>query len=259
MAARKTRLSSEETKTRLIDAGIEALKESGMSIGMDSVNLEQAVRDADVSRSSAYAVWSTEGLSPQEDFQRAVFFRAVADRKQTLESLRDLIGSTYVEIADSGTPQQVLKEIIRVTGKQNIEATADSISWKLVIALRAVLHSASEEERDQELVDWIHEQSEELRVHTIETVYKPLAAAVGLTPRPQYGDRAYELGEVCASAVSEGFSMRYWLDTRPYLDGLFHPDETDGEPNWSMYALVFEQIVHMFFLPASGSWDGPDG
>ncbi len=255
MAARKPRLSSDETKSRLIDAGIAALKESGMSIGMDSVNLEQAVRDAEVSRSSAYAVWTSDRFSPQEDFQRSVLLRAMEDRRETLDALGNLTAEILEQMHGVASPSQVLREIIRVAATQNIEATADSVSWKLVIALRAVLHSAKEGERDQELVDWMFETSEEIRTYAIENVHRPLAAAIGLKPRPQYGDRAFELGELCASAVSEGFSMRYWLDSRASLDGLHHHAELDGEPNWSMYALVYEQIVRMFFVPIEGDWD----
>lgn len=226
-----------------------------MSIGMDSVNLEQAVRDAQVSRSSAYAIWANERLSPQEEFQRAVLTRAVADRKETLVSLNEVVADAYDELADTGSPQQVMREMIRVAAKHNIEATADSMSWKLVIALRAVLHSAKEEERDQELVDWISHSTDELSAFTIETVLRPLANIVGIQPRPQYGDRAYALGEMCSAAVSEGLSMRYWLTPAPFLDGLYHPSELDGEPNWTMYALVYEQIVRMFFIPIAGDWE----
>ena len=226
-----------------------------MSIGMDSVNLEQAVRSAEVSRSSAYAIWSSDHFSPQEEFQRAVLTRAVADRKETLESLNDVIAKAYGELVGTGSLQQVMRELIRIAAKHNIEATADSMSWKLVIALRAVLHSAKEDERDQELVDWITSSTDELQAFTIETVLRPLAATLGIQPRPQYGDRAYALGEMSTAAVSEGLSMRYWLTSTPFLDGLYHPTEKASEPNWSMYALIYEQIVHMFLEPVDGDWD----
>ncbi len=255
MATRKPRLSSEQTRERLIDAGIAALNASGMSIGLDSVNLEQAVRDAEVSRSSAYAVWSNEGVSPQEDFQKAVLLRAIDDRRFTLEALTQQVVELYGELAATMTPRQVFREVVRQTATRNVHATAESAAWKLVIALRAILHSTREEDRDRELVEWMAESQRNLRDYTIESVYKPMAFALGIKPRPQYGERAYELGELCASAVSEGFSMRYWLDTPADLDNLQHHAVEGGEANWSMYALIFEQIVEMFFIPNSGSWD----
>ena len=255
MGLRRERLSSEQTRERLIDAGIEALHQSGMSIGLDAVNLEQAVRDAEVSRSSAYAVWSNEEYSPQEEFQRSVLIRAVSGQKSTLVELTETVATLFVELDGTMSRREVVREIIRQSANQNVKATSDSISWKLAIAIRAVLHSRPEEERDQELCQWMEETQVALREFTIASIYKPLAATMQIEPRPQYGERAYELGEVCVSAVSEGFSMRYWLESHQYLEGLEHPGVVGGEANWSMFALLFEQIVEMFFVPISGSWD----
>ena len=256
MAARKPRLSSEETKSKLIDAGIQALCSSGMSVGLDSVNLEQAVRDADVSRSSAYAVWSNSGYSPQEEFQREVLLRAISDRRKTLEELNSHVGALYDSLCKSGlSPREVMRELIRQTSAKNVRATADSIGWKLVIALRAVLHSAPPSERSDELVEWMNEQNAVLSQYTTEEVHKPMAAAFKLEPRPEYGERAWELAEVCASAVSEGFAMRYWLGEGDYVDGVPHPASNDGEANWGLFGLLYEQIVETFFIPTSGSWD----
>ena len=225
-----------------------------MSIGLDAVNLEQAVRDAEVSRSSAYAVWSSEQFSPQEEFQRRVLIAAVEDRKQTLVDLTETVGSIYLELVDTMPSRQVLRELIRRAAKSNVEVTSQSMSWKIVIALRAILHSTAEDERDEELVAWMNESAVAMREFTIEKIYKPLAETTGVVPRPQYGERAYELGEICSSAMSEGFSMRYWTEALPNLDGLPHPRFDDGK-EWSMYALLFEQVVEMFFVPASGCWD----
>ena len=255
MATRRPRLSSDETRTRLIDVGIESLRQYGMSIGLDAVNLEEAVREAEVSRSSAYAVWSNGGYSPQEEFQRAVLLRAIDERRVTLEVLTKHVGELYQGLGEKMGPGQMLREIIRQTGAANVKATADSTGWKLVIALRAIMHSAPEQERDQELVKWMSESAEAMRDYTIENVYKPLAAIVGLVPRAQYGERAWELGYEATSAITEGFSMRYWIDSANYLDGLKHHAMEDGEANWGMYAMIFEKITEIFFVPSSGSWD----
>lgn len=234
---------------------MEALHRSGMSIGLDAVNLEDAVRDADVSRSSAYAVWSNGGYSPQEEFQRAVLLRAIDERRVTLEALTQNVGSLYEQYGADLSPRELLREIIRQSAAQNVAATADSMGWKLVIALRAILHSTPNEERDEELVAWMSESAEAMRAYTIQNVYKPLADIVGLVPRPQYGDRAWELGYEATSAITEGFSMRYWLDSENYLDGLQHHAVEDGEANWGMYALIFERVTEIFFVPQSGSWE----
>ena len=226
-----------------------------MSIGLDAVNLEQAVRDADVSRSSAYAAWANDERSPQENFQRSVLMHTIEDRKVGLEELTTRLTALIEELHGTVTMRELMREIIREAADSNMEATTDSIGWKLAIALGATLHSAPEDQRDQELVEWMNESAVALREYTVERMYKPLTAAFGLKPRPQYGERAYELGEVCIAAVSDGFAMRYWLNTRSYLDGFEHHAIEGGEAKWSMHAMIFEQIAEMLFVPESGSWD----
>ena len=49
--------------------------------------------------------------------------------------------------------------------------------------------------------------------------------------------------------------MRYWLGEGDYVDGIPHPTAGDGEANWGLYGLIYEQIVETFFIPISGSWD----
>lgn len=254
-SGKRQRLSAEETRDRLIEAGMLLLADNGMSVGLDAVTLEQAVRDADVSRSSAYAAWSTDDrYLPQELFQRTVLRRAVADRNATIEQLQTIVTEVVVAHGETMSPEELLREMIRVGGAANVESVAGSTSWQLVIALRSILHSTFERNRDEDLALWMDESEEELRAETIRDVYRPLVELIGLTPRPEYGDRAYEYGEISAAAMTEGLAMRYSLQARRHLDGLTHPKDPTRE--WSLYSLMFEKIVHTFFLPpGGGEWD----
>ncbi len=257
-SAKRQRLSADETRERLVIAGMALLALNGMSVGLDAVTLEQAVRDADVSRSSAYAAWSTDDrYSPQELFQRTVLRRAVVDRNATIEQLQEIVMAVVVEHGETMNPRELLREMIRVGGAANVEAVAGSSSWQLVIALRAILHSTFGRGRDEDLAAWMDESEEELRFETINDVYKPLVEITGLRPRPEYGELAYQYGEISAAAMTEGLAMRYSLRAREHLDGLVHPHDPGRE--WSLYSLMFEQIVHRFFLPIDADDWNVDG
>lgn len=253
-SARRPRLSAEETRERLLAAGLADLARQGMSIGLDAVNLEQAVRDANVSRSSAYAVWSTDDdFAPQELFQREVLRAAVADRSATIARLQESATAVYVANVDTMSQRELLAEMIRVAGTENVQAVADSPSWQLVIAVRAILHSAPDDQRDDDLATWMSDSEEELRESTIADVFKPFVEILGIEPRPEYGDLAYQYGEISASAASEGLAMRYSLRAHEFVDGMVHPTHPDPDKLWSLYALMFESIVHTFFRPSDGS------
>ena len=254
MKTRRPRRSADETKTHLIEAGISELRRSGMSIGLDAVNLEQAVRAANVPRSSAYAVWSNEEEhSPQVGFQRAVLYAVIQQRKRTLEKLAQDSHDMLSGLQDTRPSRESMREIIRLTAGANATLAADSIEWRLTIALRSILVSSAEESRDQELVTWLQESALALRELTITTLYRPLAEAFEIVPRPQYGERAYELSEAAIAAFSEGLSTRDFIESPKNLHGLDHPDGASGE--WTLYALMCEKVLETFFLPASGSWE----
>ena len=247
-AGKRQRLSSDESRELLVDAGLQALKENGLSIGLDAVSLETAVRDSAVPRSSAYAVWSTDDVySPQESYQRTVLMRAIADRRSTLDSLMQQV----VVILDTAPPDmsqdELLREMIRVASANNTNELAGSWSWQIVLAMRTVINTAPAGGQDPELADWMNESEEELRLETIERVYKPMAAVFGLRPRPEFGERAWHLGEIAAASLAEGIAMRESLGASKYLNGLPNPSEPNGQDNWSLYALMFEQVMHTFF------------
>lgn len=255
-SGRRQRLSAEETSERLIQAGLASLARQGMSVGLDAVNLEQAVRDADVPRSSAYAIWSTHDvLAPQECFQRAVLRRAAEDRTRTIEQLETTAARIVEEHAGTSSPRELLIELVRVGGGENVVALSQSLGWQLMIAVRAILQSAPDS-LDAELTLWMNDSEEEVRMSTIEQVYRPFVELLGLEPRPEFGDDAYQYGEIAASSLAEGLAMRHQLRANEYLDGIVHPEIGDPAKPWSLYALMFEQLLRVFFRPANGvAWE----
>ena len=223
-------------------------------IGLDAVNLEQAVRDANVPRSSAYAAWSNEGdLSPQAAFQRAVLCEVLESRKRKLEALaRDSLGA-LTGFATDMPRRAKFRELIRRTAKTNLANSVESMEGRIAVALRSVLFSVPEELRDEELVRWLTKSSKELREVTIAALYRPIAEAFEIVPRPEYGDSAFALCEIAISAITEGITSRC-LDEEPTaLAALVHPEGAEGE--WSVYTLMCEKAVETFFIPAKGTWD----
>lgn len=250
VSKRRRRLSAEETRERLVAAGLDALAEHGMSIGLAAVTLDHAVRTAGVSRSSAYAVWSTdEDLSPQSLFQRAVLKEAVVERKRTIERAQQTVDDVVGRLGTDVAPSLLFRELARVTGGVNARAVADSRGWKTVVALRSVLHSEPDDARDEELAEWMSESERLYREETIREIYRPLAQLLGLRPRPEYGDTAYEYGEIAAAALAEGLAPRYFMDTARLLGDIERVSPGGGVESWSLFSIVFESIVMTFFEP----------
>lgn len=251
---KKDRLSSGETRARTLVAGLDALTASGLDVGLGAVNLERAVEAAGVSRSSAYAAWSGEqDFTPQELFQRTVLKRALAQRMTTIEEMRGSATEVLAKMGPDPDPRLLLKELIRVIGEIAVRSIATSTRWQLAVAVRSVLSSSPNEKREPMLAEWVEEGEERIREETIETFYRPLADLVGLRPRPEFGEKAFHYAELAASSLAEGMGSRYFMKASEY----FHDIEItgpDGEQSqWSLFSLVLERIVMMFFEPVDPS------
>lgn len=246
----RKRLSADETRERLIDAGLDSLARHGLSIGLDSVTLDNAVRDADVSRSSAYAVWSIDDeLSPQSLFQRAVLKQAVVERKEAVARTQRTALEVIEALGPDSSPADLFRELARLTGGSNARAVASSRGWQIVVALRSVLNSEPDRTRDEELAAWLSESERLYREETIREVYKPVAAVLGIRPKPEYGEQAWHYGDIAASALAEGLATRYFMDTAEYLDEIDRVGPTGRVEQWSLFSIVFESIVMTFFEP----------
>lgn len=262
----RRRLTAEETRERLIEVGLDALARSGMSIGLDAVSLETAVRDADVSRSSAYAAWSTDDrYTAQVLFQRTVLQRAVVERRRTIERTNESILAIVERASDDVSPRTLFRELCRVAGSVNARAVAESRSWQLVVALRNVLNSAPTDQRDDELAGWVSDSEDAYRVETIDSIYRPLVELLRLQPRSEYGDRAYHYGEIAAASLAEGIAPRYFMHSVEFLDDIPRRRDDGEEQPWSLFSIGFESIVMTFFEPidpddwVNGSVSGTNG
>lgn len=244
---KKQRLSAQQTRDRLVLAGLDALALNGLSVGLDAISLDQAVQDAGVPRSSAYAALSNGEGSPQEVLQRAVLMEAVATRSETIDGLMAQVGEFVAAPPEGLSGRALFRELIRIGGNYHFDGLSDSRAWRIVYAIRAIVNTGAPATQDAELIAWLAETDSELRNQTIDTLYKPLAELFGLQPRPQYGEDAWSLMEIAHSAVIEGLAMRSALDASKYFDELRHVDESDGESNWSLYALLFERFAEVFF------------
>lgn len=246
-AGRRQRLSSDETRERLIQAGYDALAQAGIGIGLDAVTLEQAVRDANVSRSSAYAAWADDELSPQEAFQREVLRRAMGQRIVATRAFEQTVRSVYAEHGSTMSKRELRREMVRVVGNGHVAAIEKVVEWRIVIALRALLLSAPPGSRDERLLAWLQASEKAGRLETIESIYRPAIEMMGLTPRPEYGDRAFHYAESAAASLTEGLAVRSALKADYLPADLRHPD--DAGNSWSIYTLVLEQILDLFFMP----------
>ena len=243
---RKRRLTQQETHELLLEEGVRALHGQGVGVGLDAVNLEGAIRSTGVARASAYRLWpATDDHGPQDLFQREVLRRAIGARDaaitRTIEVVTEIIG----RLGERATPHELYRAMIRPGAQTNLEGIRASPEWRIVIALHSLMSARPEHARDPDLVAMLDAAEAEWRARIENDFYRPLQDLLGLTPRPAFGDDAIQLMIVAANALAEGLISKDALrGPSSYVDRTWTLD--DGQ-EWSLFALVFEAIVPIFF------------
>jgi hypothetical protein len=146
MTTRPERVSADEIRQRMLDAGRELALEAGAALTIEQLRLEEVIRRARVPRSSAYRLW------PYKDdyLDDLLCYLAGAgswfsDRPvmtpETATVVRQLIDGNRALLATPEGRRALLREIVRVTAEHNYLMLSQSPQWRLHMALEATLGS----------------------------------------------------------------------------------------------------------------------
>lgn len=258
MVARKTRIrrSAEETRTVMLDTGIEQLERQGISYGLEHVTLEFACVAKDLPRSSSHAAWSIDDeYTPQTTYQRAVLKRWLDEREGLMfeaaaeKALADIF-ERFGENVSRG-------EIVRATVQAVVTAAVlpDAVDGygsgflSTDMAIKHALASQPPEERDPEIAEWVADSEVTIRTSRIDNTYRPLAQLLGLVPRPEYGDAAFEHIALAIGAMTEGIALRHLIiPGREFAVASIKDDE--GRVPFTLVGVCIEALVDEFFVLA---------
>ena len=144
----RQRLSTKETRDKLIDAGCELLRGFGLQGGMGVLSFADSMELADVPRTSAYRAFPSEDGDPQAQFRVAVMLEAidrmVVDTSYVAMVLAELTG---FEHTPEGRAAE-LRELIRRWTQAALDSNLENDGMRTLDALHyvAALSSAPDEE-----------------------------------------------------------------------------------------------------------------
>jgi AcrR family transcriptional regulator len=146
MAARPERVSAEEVRQRMLDAGRELALEAGAALTIEHLRLEEVIQRARVPRSSVYRMWAYRddyiddllsylaGMGNSFGARPVLDTGSFSDVEQIIAENASLLGSLEGRRA-------LLCEVTRVTVTRNYQALTESMPWRLHMALVATLGS----------------------------------------------------------------------------------------------------------------------
>lgn len=233
---RPARKSAGEVRVTLLQAGVDMLSATGLTVSLQHLNMEELIRTAGVPRSSVYRLWGNresfftdlmiELLAPERMAQRAFDPQTLTVAQEAIDRYRELLNTREGR-------RQVLCEVVRVGVRRNFEAVTTSTAWRTFAALSATLASLPADSRRRVLAAL--REAEDRFASRMTEFYETLFPLVGIRPRQGVSTRNVVIA--CASVVS-GFAERAPLSTH-YFDPPLLLAGPEGEPvEWLLVSVA---------------------
>lgn len=202
----RQRLSDTETERRMLDAALATLAEHGMSVGLDDVRLEDVIRAAGVSRTSAYRRWPTRDAFVQdllvEVARRTTVLSVAAEAAADVDALADALETGP---ADATAVHDTLVELLRVSFTVDLAAASRSSQFRTYLGLQATFVGLRSEEL-RARVGQVLTESEDRVAARGSALIAAAAQAFGLRPVPPLaGPDGFDVVSRALAATTTGF------------------------------------------------------
>ncbi|WZH35611.1 MAG: hypothetical protein PIR02_12585 [Microbacterium enclense] len=240
--ARAPRLSSEESRRRVMGTAVGMLERTGLTVSLEHLNLEDLIRAADVPRSAFYRLWPAKDrffadllveLATTSESNDAMFYPGTQDVAYgVIEKYERLLATHDGRVA-------VLREVARVATRVNFEHFSESVSWRSHVTLVATANSLADAEHRDRVAAALQE-TERRFIERTAGFYGTALAGLGFS---FYPGASAELLAGLGAAVVEGLAQRRLVNP-DLVDTIIMKPGIDGElVEWHPASLGFWGIL----------------
>lgn len=236
----------------MLAAGMAQLEREGVQFGLEHLTLEAACLATDVPRSSSHAAWATsDQFTPQTLYQKMVMQRWLEEREGLLfaEAAEGALVEAFATHGDGLSRGEIIRVAIQAAIAAAVEPDENGVGSGFLssdMALKHALASQPVDERDPEVAEWVRVTEVEQREGRIDDTYRRLADLLGMRPRADYGDEAFEHLALAIAALTEGITMRHLvLPERDYATRSIRNDAS-AIPS-TLLGVCVEALVDEFF------------
>ncbi|HTT88271.1 MAG TPA: hypothetical protein VMF65_01870 [Acidimicrobiales bacterium] len=250
LARRGRRLSEPETERRMLEAALAEVKRSGLTVSLDSISMEDIIREAHVSRSAAYRRWPYKDLFVSDLVK--VLAEEVAPSPADHEAIIGVIKAVAAEhdsLLDTAKGRHgLLVEVFRQTALADFKAVYGSPEWRTYLALHATFTSLPEGRLRAEVQATLA-RSQQGFIGRVAGAWEQMAGLFGYRLRPELG-ASYEVLATLVSAFSRGLvlmslSMPDLVEERLTAA----PFGAAATEQWSLAATGMAAVGFAFFEP----------
>ncbi|RBY95408.1 hypothetical protein DQ237_15245 [Blastococcus sp. TF02-8] len=227
---------------RLVD------RAGGLTVSLESMTLDQVIKEAGVSRTSVYREWDKK-----EDFYVDLLCDlagpswqgTAAFDEETIRLARSIVAERIEELRTEEGRRRVLRETVRRAARQNFNAVVASSQWRTYVALTATVMSLSDNEARTRVRDAL-QAAERVFIERMSNFYADMSIMFGFRLKSYIN--SYETLAAVGASVVEGLGLRQSL-TPDIVNRQIMIPGPDGPEEWHLAALGFLGILEQCIEP----------
>ncbi len=247
LARRRQRLTDKETERRMLDAAVDMVNRTGLTVSLEHISLEEVIRAAGVARSAAYRRWPYKDLFFSDllkELAKGATPAIAQANPEAVAATKEILLEHLDWLRVPNLRPALVAEIFRRRALIELETFRDSAEWRTYIALHATFLSLPDGDLRRQVRESLTESERELTAN-LAAFFEQTATLIGCRLRPGMG--SYEDVARLTTAASRG--MVVMAPANPPLTTHSVHANPFGAPEpatWSQPALALASIATAF-------------
>jgi AcrR family transcriptional regulator len=240
-----------ETQERMLDAAVAMVTETGLTVSLEHISLEDVIHRAGVSRSAVYRRWPYKDLFFSDLLKRLAAGASPAIGGTNPEAVAAVNKIVLDHLDWLRTPKlrrALAAEVLRQGALDEFETFHASAEWRTYYALQATFLSLPDGELRREVQDALT-ASERVLITRVARAYEEMTNLLGLRIRPEL-EITFDTIAVMATATTRG--MVLMAPANPGIASQRFQANPFGAPEpaeWSEPALSMVGVTLTFLEP----------